>query len=110
MMNSRNALILTGLVFGTWETVSVFQIDVPAVAAVFAVLFYACTFWFWRRGSIAAALAFLPLFLVVAATAPTWKHVMTVTKVAGVTLGSAGILLVLSFVATRLRVRTRPAS
>lgn len=102
MSHARIGLILTGLAFGIWEIVSAFQIEYPAIAAVFAALFLACTLWFWRRDSIRAALAFLPLFAVEAGSAPTWKHVMTETKVAGVALGTAGILLVLVVVATRL--------
>ena len=38
-MNARIGLILTGLAFGIWETVDIFWIDVPAVAAIFSALF-----------------------------------------------------------------------
>src|SRR5438552_504242 len=41
MPKARIGLILTGLVFGIWEAVDIFQIDAPAVAAVFAALFLA---------------------------------------------------------------------
>jgi hypothetical protein len=51
MLKARIALILTGLTFAIWETVDIFQIEVPAVAAFFAVSFFACTMWFWRRDS-----------------------------------------------------------
>ena len=96
MRPARTALILTGLGFGIWEAVDIFWIDVPAVAAVFAVLFLACTTWYWRRDSLRSALAFLPLFAIEAGTAPTWKHVMTVTKVAGFCLGVIGLLAALA--------------
>jgi hypothetical protein len=107
---ARIGLILTGLAFAVWETVSTFQIDHPAIAAVFAALFLACTIWFWQRDSLPAAMAFLPLLAVEVASAPTWKHVMTQTKVAGFALGSVGILCVIAVVATRLIARrSRPA-
>jgi hypothetical protein len=64
MLNARIALILTGLTFAIWETVDIFQIDVPAVAALFAVSFLACTMWFWCRDSGRAAIAFVPLSMI----------------------------------------------
>jgi len=96
MRPARTALILTGLAFGIWEVVDIFWIDVPAVAAVFAVLFLACTAWYWRRDSLPSALAFLPLFAVEAGTAPTLAHVMTVTKVVAFSLGVIGLLAALA--------------
>ena len=96
MRPARTALILTGLAFGIWEAVDIFWIDVPAVAAVFAVLFLACTAWYWRRASLSSALAFLPLFAVEAGTAPTLAHVMTVTKVVAFSLGVIGLLAALA--------------
>jgi uncharacterized membrane protein len=105
MRNSRIALILTGLAFAVWEAISTFQVNFPAIAATFAVLFLACTVWFWRRDSIPAALAFVPLFAVEVGSAPTWQHVQTQTKVLGFTLGVAGIASVIAAVATRRRSR-----
>ena len=105
MSKARIALILTGLAFGVWETVSSFQIDVPAVAAVFAVLFFGCTAWFWRRSSVPAATAFLPLFAIEIAAAPTLKHLIVETKVAMVLLGTLGVVSVLGIVAARVRAR-----
>ena len=107
MRPARTVLILTGLTFGIWEAIDVFRIEVPAVAAVFAVLFLACTAWFWRRGSLRSAAAFLPLFAVEAGTAPTWTHVMTVTKVAGFSLGVVGLLATLAVLAAGWRRRQR---
>jgi hypothetical protein len=103
MRPARTVLILTGLTFGIWEAIDIFWIDVPAVAAVFAVLFLACTAWYWRRDSLRAAAAFLPLFAVEAASAPTLKHVMTVTKVAGFSLGVIGLLAVLAVLTAPVR-------
>ncbi len=90
-MISRIALIVTGLAVGVWEAADIFWIGVPAVAAVFAALFLGCTFWFWRRDSVRAALALLVLFAFEAAVAPSLKHVMTLTKVAAFTLAVAGV-------------------
>jgi hypothetical protein len=103
MRPARTVLLLTGLTFGIWEAIDVFWIDVPAVAAVFAILFLACTAWFWRRESLRSAVAFLPLFAVEAASAPTWKHVMTVTKVAGFSLGVVGLLATLAVLTAPVR-------
>ena len=96
MRTARTVLILLGLTFGTLETIDIFRIDVPAVAAVLAVLFLACTAWFWRRDSMRAAAALLVLFAFEAAVAPSLKHVMTVTKVAAFSLGVAGALAALA--------------
>jgi hypothetical protein len=90
-MISRIALIVTGLAFGIWEAVDIFWIDVPAMAAIFAVLFLGCTLWFWRRDSIRAVVALTVLFAFEAAAAPSLKHVMTVTKVTDLTLALAGL-------------------
>ena len=100
MRNARISLILLGLTFGIWEAISAFQIDVPAVAAVFSALFLVCTAWFWRRDSARAATALLVLFAFEAAVAPSLKHVMTVTKVAAFSLGVAGALTALAVLAT----------
>ena len=110
MRAARTVLILTGLTFAIWEAVDVFWIDVPAVAAVFAVLFLACTAWFWRRDSARAATALLVLFAFEAAVAPSLKHVMTVTKVAVFSLGLAGVLAVLAVLVTRRRHLAREAA
>ena len=96
MRPARTVLIVLGLTFGTLEVIDIFRIDVPAVAAVFAVLFLACTAWFWRRDSMRAAAALLVLFAFEAAVAPSLKHVMTVTKVAAFSLGVAGALAALA--------------
>jgi hypothetical protein len=109
MLNARIALILTGLTFAIWETVDIFQIEVPAVAAFFAVSFFGCTMWFWRRDSGRAAIAFLPLFTIEAGSAPFWKHVMTETKLAGIVLGTAGIAAVVGVAATRRNANRSPA-
>jgi len=103
MRPTRICLILLGLAFGIWEAIDIFWIDVPAVAAVFAALFLACTAWFWRRGSMRAAAALLVLFAFEAAAAPSLKHVMTVTKVAAFSLGIAGALAAVAVLAAPVR-------
>jgi hypothetical protein len=103
MRPARISLIFLGLAFGTWEAIDIFRIDVPAVAAVFAVLFLACTAWFWRRDSARAATALLILFAIEAAVAPSLKRVMTVTKVAAFSLGLAGALAALAVLAAPVR-------
>jgi hypothetical protein len=103
MLSTRKALIVAGLAFGIWEAIDIFTIDVPAVAAVFAALFLACTAWFWRRDSKRAAAALLILFAFEAAVAPSLKHVMTVTKVGAFSLGVAGALTALAVLARPVR-------
>jgi hypothetical protein len=110
MRPARICLILLGLTFGIWEAISAFQIDVPAVAAVFSALFLASTAWFWRRDCVRAATALLVLFAVEAAVAPSLKHVMTVTKVAAFSLGVAGVLAVLAVLVPRRRHFPRDAA
>lgn len=90
-MKARNVLLAVGLSYGIWETVDIFRIDVPAVAAVFAALFFACTAWFWRRNSLSAATALLALCAFEAGVAPT-LHAETVTKAFDVALGLTGVV------------------
>jgi hypothetical protein len=108
MFTARNALVLAGLTFATWETVDIFWISFPAAAALFAALFLACTIWYWRRDSVRAAIALMLLFAFEAAAAPT-LNAMTVTKVADLTLALTGIALGITVVVTRRRTRTSRA-
>lgn len=103
MAHTRTGLILAGLAFGIWEAIDIFWIDVPAIAALFAVLFFAATLWFWRRDSVRAALALLILFAFEGAAAPGLKHVMPVTKVADFALAVAGAALAMAVLVTRRR-------
>ncbi len=110
MFNARNALILAGLAFATWETIDIFLISFPAAAAVFAVLFLAGTLWYWRRHSVRAAVALMLLFAFEAAVAPT-LNAMTVTKVADFALALTGVALATTVVAARRRTRgARPVA
>lgn len=105
MFNARIGLILAGLAFAIWETVDIFWISFPAAAAVFAALFLCCTLWFWLRDTVRAAVALMLLLAFEAAAAPTLK-VMTITKVADLTLAIAGIVLAVVVVVVRRRTRT----
>ena len=107
-MNARIALIVMGLAFGVWEAVDIFWIDVPAAAALFAVLFLGCTTWFWLRHSVRAALGLLLLFAFEAAVAPTLKA-MAVTKIAAGALGLAGVAAAIAVLVTVHRARRSPA-
>ena len=110
MVNARNALALAGLAFATWEAVDIFWISAPAVAAVMAALFLACTIWYWRRDSLRAAAALFVLFAFEAAVAPGLKA-MTVTKVADLTLAIVGVAIAAAvIVRQRRRVQVSPAA
>lgn len=108
-MVSRITLIATGLVFGIWEAVDIFWIDVPAMAAVFAALFLGSTLWFWRRNSLRAAVALLVLFVFEAAAAPGLKHVMTVTKVVDFTLALLGAASAIAVLVAATRAKRASA-
>lgn len=107
MFNVRAGLILAGLTFATWETVDIFWITFPAVAAVFAALFAGSTLWFWRRYSIRAAAVLMVLFAFEGAVAPTLKA-MTVTKVTDFALALTGIALAITVVVTQRRTTALP--
>jgi hypothetical protein len=102
MTNTRTGLILAGLAFAAWETIDIFWISAPAVAAVFAALFLASTLWFRRRNSVRAAVVLLILFAFEGAVAPTLKA-MTVTKAADLALSLAGVLLAVAVLVTQRR-------
>ena len=102
-MKRRIALTALGLAFGIWETIDIFDIEVPAIAAIFAAMFLTATIWFWRRDSTKAAVWLLMLFAFEAAVAPSLKHVETVTKVTAFSLGVLGATAALSVLASRVR-------
>ena len=104
MTNTRVALIVTGLAFGIWEAVSIFRIDVPAVAAVVAAAFIGGTIWFWRRGSLKAVAVLLAFFAFEVAVAPSLKHVMLVTKLAAGGLGIVGASMAIAVLVSARRL------
>ena len=102
MLTPRIALVLAGVSFAIWETIDIFWIDFPPAAALFAVLFAGCTFWFWRRDSARAAVALLVLFAFEGAVVPSLKA-MTVTKVGDFSLALVGVAAAVAVLVARRR-------
>lgn len=94
-MNVRNALIATALAFGILETTDIPDTGAPAI--VFAVLFYACALWLWRRDSRRAAVLVGVLLAFEATQAQTWKDASQGVKGLSMVLGSVGIALAGAF-------------
>lgn len=100
-MAVRNTLIAVALAFGAWEASDI--PDTGAIAAVFAVLFVACSIWLWRRSSRVAALVLALQFAVEATQAHTWKDASPTGREAGLVMGAAGLAAALVFLARSLR-------
>ena len=109
-MHIRPLLILAGLAFAVWETVDIFWINTPAVAAVMACLFFAATIWFWRRDSRRAAVALLVLFAIEGLTAPFLTDVMLVTRVCDIALALTGAILAVLVLTRRPAERVTPSA
>jgi hypothetical protein len=109
-MAMRNAVIAIALAFGAWETSDI--PDTGVIAAVFAILFFACSVRLCRRNSRIAAVVLALQFTVEATQAHTWKDASPTVKDAALALGTAGILAATAFLARSLRVqhRTAPAT
>ncbi len=109
-MTIRNALVSIALAFGAWETSDI--PDTGAIAAVFAILFFACSVWLWRRSSRIAAVVLALQFTVEATQAHTWKDASPAAKDAALALGTAGVLAATAFLARSLHAhhRTAPAT
>jgi hypothetical protein len=103
----RNALIAIALSFGIWETIDI--PDTGAIAAVFAVLFFACSMWLWRRNSRIAAVVLALQFTIEATQAHTWKAASPATKEAALAFGTSGILVATAFLARSLHAHRRAA-
>jgi len=104
-MNARNALLAVALTFGVAEVVDTPYVGAPA--AVFAVLYLACSVWLWRRGGMVAAAVIAALCALEASQAHTWKGVSSTAKDAAMALGTAGILAAAAYVvAQRAAART----
>jgi hypothetical protein len=99
-MTIRNALIAVALSFGVWETIDI--ADTGAFAAVFAVLFFACSLWLWRRNSRIPALILGLQFTIEATQAHTWNDASTVAKDAALALGTTGMVVAAAFLARSL--------
>jgi hypothetical protein len=103
MMGIRNAVIAIALVFGVWETSDI--TDTGVIAAVFALLFFVCSVWLWRRSSRIVAIVLGLQFTVEATQAHTWKDASPTAKDAAMVLGTAGIAAAATFLAHSLRPR-----
>lgn len=104
-MNTRHALLAVALVFGIWETTDIVDTGVPA--AVFAVLYLACSLWLYRKGSVIAAGVIAVLCTFEATQAHTWKDAGTFSKTAAEALGTLGVLVAVAFVVQTVRARPR---
>lgn len=100
-MAIRNTLIAVALAFGVWETSDV--PDTGAIAAIFAILFFACCIWLWRRSSRIAAVVLALQFAVEATQAHTWKDASPTARETGLALGTAGFIAATAFLARSLR-------
>ena len=109
-MAIRNALIAIALAFGAWETSDI--PDTGLIAAIFAILFFACTLWLWRRNSRIATVVLALQFTIEATQAHTWKDASPMAKEAALALGTAGIIAAAAFLARSLHAlhRTAPAT
>jgi hypothetical protein len=109
-MTIRNALIAIALSFGIWETTDI--PDTGAIAAIFAVLFLACSLWLWRRNSRIAVVVLALQFTVEATQAHTWKDASSTARDAALALGTTGSLAAAAFLARSLHAdhRTAPAT
>lgn len=99
-MNARNVLLAVTLMFGVTETIDIPHTGIPAAA--FAVLFFACAAWFWRRRSLVATGILGVMFLVEVTQAHTWK-VALAQEVYAMVVGTVGLLAVAGVVVGRLR-------
>ena len=99
----RNTLISIALAVGAWETSDI--TDTGVIAAVFALLFFACSIWLWRRNNRIAAIVLALQFTVEATQAHTWKDASPAAKDTAMVLGTAGIATAATFLARSLRPR-----
>ena len=73
-MFSHRTLIAAAVALGLLEAVDMFSIDVPAAAALFAVLFLVSAAWFARRGGVGAPMLLVLLFAVEIAGLPFYAR------------------------------------
>lgn len=99
----RNATLAVAVVFGVWEATDI--PDTGLIAAVFAVVFFACVVWLRRSGNRIAAIVLLLQFAVEATQAHTWQDASASAKDAAMVLGTAGIVAAAGFLACSLRPR-----
>ena len=88
-MNARNLLLAVALCFGVTETIDIPHTGIPAAA--FAVVFFACALWFWRRHSLLAAGVLSAQFLVEVTQAHTWGVALP-EEIFAMALGTIGLV------------------
>jgi membrane associated rhomboid family serine protease len=106
-MNAQKLLLAVTLVFGVMETIDIPHTGAPA--AVFALLFFACAAWLWRRRSLIATAIVTLLLLVEVTQAHTWKGVSMPAKVWAMVAGTIGLVAVVGIVVDRVRNRRADA-
>jgi peptidoglycan/LPS O-acetylase OafA/YrhL len=102
-MNPRNLLLAVTVVFAITETVDI--VETGIAAAAFAVLFFACSAWLWRRSSVLATIVLSLLFLVEVTQAHTWKDTPTAVKIYAMVLGTVGLAAAAGVLVERFRQR-----
>jgi len=106
-MNAHKLLLAVTLAFGITET-----IDIPhtgVLAAVTALLFFACAAWLWRRRSLVATAIVTVLFLLEVTQAHTWKGASMPVKVWAMVAGTIGLVAAIGVVVERIRGRRTAA-
>ena len=106
-MNAHKLLLAVTLAFGITETIDIPHTGIPA--AVFALLFFACAAWLWRRRSLAATAIVTLLFLVEVTQAHTWKGASMPLKVWAMVAGTIGIVAAIAVFVERIRSRRADA-
>jgi len=106
-MNAQKLLLAVTFAFGITETIDIPHTGVPA--AVFALLFFACAAWLWRRRSLVATAIVTLLFLVEVTQAHTWKGASMPVKVWAMVAGTIGLVAVIGVLVDRIRNRRADA-
>ncbi len=106
-MNAHKLLLAVTLAFGITETIDIPHTGIPA--AVFALLFFACAAWLWRRGSLVATAIVTVLLLVEVTQAHTWKGASMPLKVWAMVAGTIGLVAAVGVFVDRIRSRRADA-
>ena len=107
-MNAHKLLLAVTLAFGIAETIDIPHTGIPA--AVFALLFFACAAWLWRRRSLIATGIVALLFLFEVTQAHTWKGVSLPLIVYTMVAGTIGLMAATGVFIDRIRSRRAAAT
>ena len=99
-VNSRTMLIAAGATLALGEAIDAFMIDVPAAAAVMALLFASLAAWFYRRESVAAAGILAFLFFLEVILVPAYDRSDLTDWVVQLSLGLASLVGLIAAIAT----------